>query len=211
MSYAARLSEALRIAGVSIRGFHDQIKDRDVPGNSYAVIHRYLRGKATPPVAFLQAASEILGVRPEWLVLDKGEPTEIEQQMRGSEPDPVDTATRDRVDARFADRFPALDYLDNEIRMMVLRVMVRSFRDVTIQPGHPMMADRAPEVVSETVADWLARSLGEPVMALRPEGVRKEDLEDYVVLMCEALLRLVPSPTERMEMERAREAESGEA
>ena len=53
----------------------------EVPGSSYPVIHRYLKGTATPPVEFLEAASDILNVRSAWLAFGEGPRDEEEARL----------------------------------------------------------------------------------------------------------------------------------
>lgn len=207
---AERLEHVRQIRGVpTLSEFHRRLIEQRGEGDSFQVSYAAARNyhyDREAPASYLVRVADVFDVRLRWLLTGEGRPTEIEEQLRPAEADPVRADTRDRVDARFAERFPALDYLDNETRAMVLRVMVRAFQDVTFQPRHPMMVNPSPPAVSETVADWLARALGGPVAELRPEGIKKDDLEDYTVLMCQALLRLIPSPMERAEMEREREA-----
>ena len=76
MSFAERFDQALKNAGKKIRPFHEELanseKWSDVPGSSYSMIHRYLRGKSTPPVEFIEAAADMLGVNAPWLAFGTG-------------------------------------------------------------------------------------------------------------------------------------------
>lgn len=83
MSVADRLERALEQRDESIRGFQRRMAERDVRGSSYPSVHGYVRGDATPSVEFLRQAADVLGVREEWLVLGKGEPTAPEQGLSG--------------------------------------------------------------------------------------------------------------------------------
>lgn len=62
----------------SIREFQREIdpicKTRRVRGSSYSMVHSYLRGDPVPPVAFLEIAAEVLGVRAAWLLSGEGKP-----------------------------------------------------------------------------------------------------------------------------------------
>jgi hypothetical protein len=65
-----------------------------ISGISRPMVHRYLKGEAVPPLAFVAAAADLLGVRFEWLAVDAGAPTEAEEGMRReSGDDPVSVMT----------------------------------------------------------------------------------------------------------------------
>jgi len=121
MSVADRLQRALEIRDESIRGFQRRIKGRDLRGTSYPSVHGYVRGDATPSVAFLRAAAEELNVREEWLVLGKGEPTAAEQGLSGlglAGRLPEDSL-RERIVAEHP-RLQEMDLPEQEIFMSVL-------------------------------------------------------------------------------------------
>jgi hypothetical protein len=88
---AGRLRAALDRNELSARAFHQKFASRfgeTVTGSSYTAIHRYLRGENPQPLEFLASASDILGVRVEWLAFGDGEMTleqaEIEEQRRSA-------------------------------------------------------------------------------------------------------------------------------
>lgn len=83
MTRADRLKDAIvRSPLKSIRKFHEAIAEKPVPGNSYPVIYRYLKGTAVPPVEFLEAAAEILGVKPAWLAFGTGPRDDEEERVQ---------------------------------------------------------------------------------------------------------------------------------
>lgn len=67
MSIAARLTDAIRMREKSIREFQRDLKELEVPGSSYPAVHRYLSGKVTPSLEFIEGAAHLLRVRPAWL------------------------------------------------------------------------------------------------------------------------------------------------
>lgn len=62
---------------MSIRSFADAMRNRKPrpAGSTRAMIHRYLKGTATPPLDFLTAAAAVLKVRVEWLTFGHGHPS----------------------------------------------------------------------------------------------------------------------------------------
>lgn len=71
----------------SIRQFQQELEMRSgVRGTTYASVHSYFSGRApSPPLSFLEAAADILGVRAAWLAFDDGEMTEeLETRRRGA-------------------------------------------------------------------------------------------------------------------------------
>ncbi len=74
-----RLRWALEHREISIRAFQQEMHSMQVPGSSYPAVHRYLKGETTPSVEFLMKAAGFLKVRPAWLIVGDGFPTEEEQ------------------------------------------------------------------------------------------------------------------------------------
>lgn len=76
-----RLNQALERTGMSKRAFITAMARQKAPGSSEPAVYRYLRGENEPSLAFLEIAAEVLGVRVEWLVLGRGEPTLVEEEL----------------------------------------------------------------------------------------------------------------------------------
>jgi transcriptional regulator with XRE-family HTH domain len=207
MELADRLRDAIERKGLSIRGFHRAMAAMEVSGSSYPVIHRYLSGTATPPLEFISAAADLLRVREAWLAFEIGPRTELDEALE----DPEGSEIADRIDAQFSSAFPKGSHLSEAANAMINRVLIRAFQDVTMQPNHPTMADPSSSAISEAVAAWVASSLGGPVGFVESESpVSLEAVEDYTILQCQALLRLIPSPRERREMEYERNVRTEE-
>ncbi len=72
---AERLNQARKDAGFrSILEFQ-QVLPRDVRGTSYSSVRAYERGEVEPPLEFVQAAADVLGVTAEWLSTGHGPQT----------------------------------------------------------------------------------------------------------------------------------------
>ena len=52
-----------------------KLRERGTQGASYPSINSYLRDKVDPPLDFIEAAADILGVRSGWLAFGDGAPT----------------------------------------------------------------------------------------------------------------------------------------
>lgn len=135
MSLADRLERALEQRDESIRGFQKQMEERDVRGSSYPSVHGYVRGDATPSVEFLREAADVLGVREEWLVLGKGEPTAPEEGLaglRGSGSGP-----QERLRERICSAYPGVERMrvaEQEVFMSVLARYAMSAPDAAELP-----------------------------------------------------------------------------
>lgn len=77
-----RLQKALDHQNRSIRWLQQKLEERHAEYSSYGAVHSYVTGKKMPPMSFLLEAASELGLRQEWLILGKGEPTEAEQVAR---------------------------------------------------------------------------------------------------------------------------------
>jgi len=86
-----RLRRAIKDSGRSIRGFQREMEAKEVPGSSYPMVHRYLKGDRDPGLEFLRESASLLGVRLEWLLGD-GPMTE-EAARRAA----IETAASSRV------------------------------------------------------------------------------------------------------------------
>lgn len=84
MGWQRRLNEAVARAGWSVTRLAARLAEREVRSSSYSSVWAYLnrRDVAAPPLEFLEAAAEVLRVRPAWLVLGEGEPTLDEEWAR---------------------------------------------------------------------------------------------------------------------------------
>ncbi len=81
---AERLRRAIKRRRWKIEEFKELMRDlrkeKDIAG-SRQQINNYLMGQETPKLRWLQEAAKLLHVRPEWLILGKGEPTEEEERI----------------------------------------------------------------------------------------------------------------------------------
>ena len=75
MATAERLNQARKDAGFKSILEFQQVLPRDVRGTSYSSVRAYERGEVEPPLEFLQAAADVLGVTAEWLGTGKGHQT----------------------------------------------------------------------------------------------------------------------------------------
>lgn len=78
--FTATIGDRLRqvIPDGGIRGFQREMEARKVRGRSYAMVHRYLSGEEKPPLEFLEAAADYLGVTPAWLICGEGSPKKLD-------------------------------------------------------------------------------------------------------------------------------------
>lgn len=83
-SIVDRLWRARQLRGRSIRSLQKALEMKGTPGGSYASVHAYVTGKTRPRRDWLLAASEVLGVRFEWLADAEGEMT-VEEELYGRE------------------------------------------------------------------------------------------------------------------------------
>ena len=94
MTLAQRIEKAIAEKfGGSIRAFQQALQERGVRGSTYASVHSYVRGDATPGLEFVETAADVLGVRPEWLAFERGRPTQAEQDA-ADVVDAVDRSSR---------------------------------------------------------------------------------------------------------------------
>ena len=83
-SIADRLRIGLRESRRSIRWLTQMVRERDVRGSSHSSVQSYVSGSANtdPPIEFLRAAAELLGVREAWLISGEGLATEEQEKIR---------------------------------------------------------------------------------------------------------------------------------
>jgi hypothetical protein len=115
----SRLGQAIQQwRGRGIKAFQQEMKARGVPGSSYPMVHRYLKNAAVPPIPFVTAAAELLGVRASWLTYGDGEPTDAEQAAAAAVPtDPDERVILDAI----RESFPLIDRAEWWDRAAVLR------------------------------------------------------------------------------------------
>ena len=175
----------------SIRKFHKLISEQDVPGNSYPVIHRYLRGTAKPPVAFLEAAADLLGVRPAWLILEDGKPTEREQALAALGTDePPEPRERNALDAMRDGLGPYSGMLGSAATQEALDAALRLTFFEKYSTGEALDILEAAEKVGRYLRAG-AEQTPVPFRELNPESV-----QDFFAQACQAYKRLIPGPAE---------------
>ena len=205
MSFADRFEQALKKAK-SIRAFHEEISNSEkwgsVPGSSYSMIHRYLRGKATPPVEFIETAAEILGVRAAWLRTGEGGPTEEEELARRGQTRAEDDRDRaedellEEVEAIVRRIFPLYDNFPGYVQTMIWSTMgliATEVREREVRDGTHPGGDDALRKASEIVA----KSLYTPMSLVPPSLIDPDRFALYGVAICEALMHAIsPFPAE---------------
>ncbi len=184
-SLSKRLKKALEDwkrggAGRSISSFHRILAERQVPGSSYAMVHRYLRGQWKPSLGFLEAAAEVLGVRKEWLTYGEGPRTAAEAAMASRTISVgLGAVLVTETEAKLLDLAGELGLAELHA---VRRRLIASCRD-----GH--QAPPASEV--EDLGDWLGKRVLEPLQWLESD-LSKRQGEDYVRAACHALMLAMP-------------------
>ena len=84
-----RLEQAMRVMGKSLNGLHKALNATGVRGSSYGSVQNYAKGTSEPPLEFLFAAADHLGVRRDWLVDDLGPMLECDQEVERVIPEPA--------------------------------------------------------------------------------------------------------------------------
>ena len=175
----------------SIRKFHKLISEQDVPGNSYPVIHRYLRGAAKPPLAFLEAAADLLGVRPAWLILGDGKPTEREQALDALGTDePPQPRERNALDALRDGLGPYAGMLGTPGTQEALDAALRLTFFEKYSTGETLDILDAAEKVGRYLRAG-AEHAPTPFRELSTDSVH-----DFFAQACQAYKRIIPAPAE---------------
>lgn len=106
---------------LSIRKFHEKIRETGVDGTAYATIHGYIAPGSTrePGLAFLHEAAEILDVREEWLVLGKGQPTRTREELSA----PEEEGREDSLRSQIATEHPKFNTLSSATREVFMEVL----------------------------------------------------------------------------------------
>ena len=186
-SLSDRLNQALQDwkrgeAGRSVSSFHRILAERQVPGSSYAMVHRYLRGQWKPSLGFLEAAAEVLGVRQQWLTYGEGPHTAAEAAMPASRTVSVsvslDAVLVTETEAKLLDLAGELGLAELHA---VRRRLIASCRD-----GH----QATPNEIEE-LGDWLGKRVLEPLQRLESDLSERQG-EDYVRAACHALMLAMP-------------------
>jgi transcriptional regulator with XRE-family HTH domain len=125
-----RLRRAIEDWG-SIRKFQQAMEASAAPGTSGPAINRYLKDETEPAISFLNAAAEVLGVRPEWLMTGYGSPT--------TEPTAAEVAER-----------VAPPWVDETHNVLFVRVFGRLMRHLKDR-GTPNAYEVAQEMVHSMV------------------------------------------------------------
>ena len=101
-----------------------KLQEREAPGANYPSINSYLENRVEPPLAFLRAVADALGVRFTWLAVGQGAETEEAEQARSAD----ESRARSRLD--FYDRIkgavPSLDKLGINVPAAFLEYMLKN-------------------------------------------------------------------------------------
>ena len=100
---ARKLDQAMKEQEVGVRRLSEQIQEKlgvNAPGTTYGALQLYRKARVyRPRVDVLEATAEVLGLRPEWLIWDEGEATDVEEYARRE-----DKAARERLDRKAEER-----------------------------------------------------------------------------------------------------------
>jgi transcriptional regulator with XRE-family HTH domain len=175
-------------------------------GANRAMVQRYLGNKAAPSVEFLREAAKVLGVRFAWLAIKDGAPTEAEAAMRPTNRLPP---KRDVIEARMRAAFPQYDQLDYWVQAAPMDLVVALGLDQAYWARYlandtaQLPTEKQTDAALHEAASVIGSTLREVLERFRSDEPDNRSLEDYVLLMCQALKRLVPTPAERREWARA--------
>lgn len=218
-----RLQEALRRKNRSPYWLQRELAKQGVTGSSTGSMSRYMRGEITPPLEFLQAAAQTLGVFEPWLLSGYGHP---EQQSSAPRADPygarlgeanermqriVDGWAEDdrNVEYRIADRFFGFRSLRETTRAVVLELFERcgQYTDERLYCVVPWDRFQTRYGLDLEVARRLGSILSAPIEMLRlddlypPYELSDERFNQYVLACCAAISCLLPERSEPTEAE----------
>jgi hypothetical protein len=190
-----RLEEALQRSGLSILQLQVRLRERGVTGASYGSIYAYFKGSVDkgPPLEFLRAAADILGVREEWLILGNGGPTADEDTIRETETALMEsnqTQQQSELWRMLAQNIPGLLNWPRAARAVFCEAWVR----YTMGFHAPHLTEYQMGRMARYLFDLVIRPLREPGLR-RPFGteLKPEDLDDYLVLTMQSLMRAMPA------------------
>ena len=218
------IKEKWRTQAPSVRKFYREMqrfrdrRGKKLRGTSYPTIHKYLGGKTRPSVEFLRKAAELTGVREEWLMSGSGEPTEEETAAQAEAAElagqvaagvPLHQEIRSAAQRALTAEFPEFDYLPPLAQGVVWRTFQRLLSPLTLS-WTEAEAEAAEERMVEPIARALGRCLRAVLDALGREflglpletgwslgdldGLRRWQVESYVLHVCEAAAALIPQP-----------------
>jgi transcriptional regulator with XRE-family HTH domain len=193
MSSASRLKGKVAEKYGNLSDFQRDMAARGVKGSTYPTVHAYVHDESKPSVDFLITAAELLGVRPAWLILGDGEPTEIEAvatrgQGQAQERPDFETGTiMGRVDALIRELFPLYDSLPVHVRSTIWHTIavvatVLPPHDPNENPDEP----EAPAVVRAGRVVGLCMAF--PPRLLPDLALNKEQLGHYALAVCQSLM-----------------------
>jgi transcriptional regulator with XRE-family HTH domain len=213
---ALRLQRALSLRERSIRSLHLELHAEGVRGSSYASVHGYLNGRANPPLEFLLASAEALGIDPRWLIEGVGQPTDTYAagdeaisdageatawtavQELGHEADWAEL--RQRVKQALQEEF----IFFGELPPLAAAAVWRTWERLAAEAAHQaewIRGDGADGRAESTErALTVARDVGLCLMApfsvldVRPSDLRRWQVESYVLGICSALSSLIADP-----------------
>lgn len=207
----ATIGERLRIAirrmpargrERGIRLFQKQMEERypGVTGTSYPSIHSYLQNRTAPPLEFLAAAAELLGVREEWLANGEGEMTEERQRIMKAAPEPVE----EDIDDVLEEAFPGYKALP--------AIVQYTFADVLGRAAEAQMLNLASQLDGRRVLPngyirLMAAEFGKLLMlptthfGFGPMDTGSREFTDYALAMLHALSLAITGPGKAEPME----------
>lgn len=179
----------------SIRGFQKAMEQKDVTGTAYATVHSYLKGDTEPSVGFLRTAAELLGVREEWLILGKGEPSAVEEALRAQAFEDVVEQEGEEVPVRI-EMCWSLANLPVAARQFFTQVVARYY-EAAEDAERELVSEEAQTLVGELARDLdflLRLPLDGQSWSLRSSSeLSPRELETYALTMLQALLVLIPN------------------
>ena len=147
---AERLTWALEKSDLrSIRSLHREIEERGLHTVTYSTVHRYFSGEVEePPLSFLRAADQVLGVPAEWLTFGR-RPTDgrgLKRHVGSNRPAESPAQGAIRVSSSSVAGSTVQAYCAGEdVMLAIVEALVRA------QP------DDAPELTEKDVADLALR------------------------------------------------------
>jgi hypothetical protein len=160
--------------GGGISAMQRELQAEGVPGSSYAMVHKYLRDKSVPPLAFLTAAADLLGVRVSWLAFGEGRRTEEGQALAAAALSSPEEFAMLRGISRW---FPAIERADPWDRGAVLRT-TRACLSFFVE-----VEARVPPTPAafEDLAHEAGKSVGAALNGALLPFVRQQDLDDVAL------------------------------
>ncbi len=196
MSIASRLKGKIaeRYNG-NLRDFQQAMKGTGVKGITYPTVHAYVKGTSTPSVDFLKEAAKLLGVRPAWLTLGEGAPTELEEIARlrhtrdEQDTEPHLMGIEEQVEEIIAEHFPMIEraptYAHGVVWHTISTLSAEFMYHAEAEPDENHISGYA-----TAAADLVARYLAAPILLYPDRVIDPIQFGQYITAACQGLLAL---------------------